>query len=225
MRETTLFFVRHGETDYNRQHRVQGRGIDAELNATGHAQAEALARRLAGEPFDAIYASTMRRAIQTAERVAQHRPPLPFYRLAGLDEMAWGILEGEADSSYVQHTFATMQAHWGRGEYDRRVEGGESILEVQHRALQALDHVMTHHAGGTVLVVAHGRLLRVLLASILDEYGLGRMQDVRHANTCVNELVHRGGRYEARRLNCTSHLSHDAPEPVLLVRRQLGDAA
>ncbi|ARA95061.1 MAG: histidine phosphatase family protein [Bacteroidetes bacterium] len=212
MVETVFYFVRHGQTDYNRLGIVQGRGIDSRLNPVGEAQADALARRLQDVSFDAIYASTLRRALQTAEPLRRTRPQVPFYRLADLEEMSWGIYEGQPIGPDLRARLDAWQARWAQGCYDDPIDGGESILDVQRRALRAVEQMLDRHAGGTLLVVTHGRLLRVLLSSLLPEYGLARMQDIRHANTAVNQLVHRGDRFEARLLNCTIHL--DADEPV-----------
>lgn len=205
MSETTLYFVRHGETEYNRRRIMQGRRIDCSLNETGRAQAEALAARFADVHLDAIYSSALARAVETAGCVAAHHPGVPRVRLPGLDEMCWGIYEGEARSERLQRMLDEMYAHWDRGAYDVRVEEGESIHDVRDRSLEAVDEILSAQQGNTVLVVSHGRLLRVLLASIL-EGGLERMDDFHHANTCVNVITHRSGRFDASLLNCTAHL-------------------
>ncbi len=203
---TTLYLVRHGETDCNRHGIVQGRGVDSRLNDRGRRQAQCLARRLASVPFDAIYASTLRRARETAQAVAAHHEGVPLHVHADLCEMAWGVYEG-VPAEDVREALDAARAAWRDGRFDRCVEGGESIRDVQRRALRAVRRIVAEHAGQTVLVVAHGRWLRVLLASILDEeYGLERMHAIRHANTCVNLVVHRTGCFDAQRLNCIAHL-------------------
>jgi broad specificity phosphatase PhoE len=202
---TTLYLIRHGETEYNRRQILQGRRIDCGLNETGRRQAEALARRLAAVPFDAAYASTLLRAVETAEILLAGRD-LPVERLADLDEMSWGIYEGQPYSDALGQKLAEMYGRWDRGEFDYRVEQGESIHDVEARARRAVAHIVARHPGRTVLVVTHGRLLRVLLASVLDGYGLARMNDIQHSNTAVNRIVYAGGRYEADLLNCTVHL-------------------
>lgn len=204
---TTLYFVRHGETDHNLKRIVQGRGVDAVLNATGRAQAEALARRLAEVSFDAIYTSTQRRARQTTEAVARAHPGVPLILSEQLEEMDWGVFEGRASSPELEAVFAENYARWAQGIFDVPVEGGESILDVQRRALAAVEAMLDRHAGETLLVVSHGRLLRVLLASVLDGYGLERMHAIKHANTSVNRLLWCDGRFEANLLNCTAHLA------------------
>lgn len=204
---TTLYLVRHGETDYNRHRIVQGRRINSHLNPTGRAQAQALAERLRDLPLDAIYASRQHRAVETAEAVAACHPGVPLVQLADLEEMSWGALEGEPPSARTRETFEAIYAAWQAGDFGARVPEGESVFEVQARALRAYRRILAEQAGRTVLIVAHGRLLRVLLASILPDYGLARMHDIHHANTSVNKVVvEDGGAPCAELLNCTAHL-------------------
>lgn len=206
MTETTFYLVRHGETEYNRQRIVQGRGVDTPLNGTGRRQAEAVAQRLAEVPLDVMYTSTLRRAIQTAEPIVRTHPDVPIYRLADLEEMGWGVFEGTAPSSQRRAAFEDMYARWHRGEFDFRIEGGESILDVQARGRRAMRHILDRHRGKTILVVTHGRYLRVLLATLLEDYGLERMHEIEHTNTGVNKLTLRDDCFEANLLNCTAHL-------------------
>lgn len=199
---TTLYLVRHGETDFNRALIMQGRRIDSSLNAEGRRQAEALARRMASVPLDAIYTSTLLRAQQTAQAVATAHPRARLYRLSELEEMSWGVYDGAHPGPGIEEAYG----RWRQGDYGHAVEEGESILDVQARALSAMRRILSAEAGNTVLIVTHGRFLRVLLATLLDEYGLERMEEIRHSNTSVNHLVFDGRRFEARLLNCTTHL-------------------
>lgn len=203
---TTFYLVRHGETEYNRKGIVQGREINSTLNETGHAQAQCLAERLADVPFDAIYTSTLKRAEQTAAVLAKRHPEVPLYRMADLEEMSWGKYEGRPTTPDLLEAFEAIKAQWRAGAFDHSIDGGESILDVQERALRAIRSIEEQHRGQTVLVVAHGRFLRVLIASLLEEYGLEHMHRVKHDNTAVNQLVCRDGCYKAHLLNCTAHL-------------------
>jgi broad specificity phosphatase PhoE len=151
--ETRLYFIRHGETDYNRRRIVQGRRINCGLNATGRVQARALAARMASVPVDAIYTSTLLRAQETASHIAERHPKAPLYALADLEEMSWGIYEGEPLSEAVLEAFDEMHARWARDEYMHRIEGGESILDVQARGLRAVEHILHRHVGEVVAVV------------------------------------------------------------------------
>jgi len=204
---TLLYLVRHGETDFNRRGIVQGGGIDSALNDTGYAQAEALADRLADEPVDAIYASTMRRARQTADVLSNPHEPVSKTYLRDLEEMAWGVFEGEPPSEERDEAMDAIKRAWRSGEYDRTIQGGESIADVESRARRAMNHIVSQEAGNTVVVVTHGRYLRVLLATFLDGYELTDMAELDHSNTCVNRVAVTEGRYQAELLNCTAHLA------------------
>lgn len=205
--ETVLYFVRHGETDENRKGIVQGSGIDSVLNERGRMQAQALAKRLADDSLDTVYASTMQRAQQTAEIAAAPHEPISKTYLRDLREISWGVFEGQSPSPTTDAALDDVKNEWQNGQYDSATEAGESARDVQVRALRAVDHIMTRAAGRTVLVVAHGRYLRALLASILEDYTLADMHRLGHSNTCVNRVVHRDGAFRADTLNCTAHLS------------------
>jgi len=204
---TTLYLVRHGETEHNRRGVIQGGGVDSELNAAGRSQSRALADRLASVTVDALYASTLRRAKQTADILAQPHEPLSRTYLRDLSEMDWGVFEGEPPSEERDEAMGTLKSAWQEGAYDRTVDGGESIRDVQERAQRAIRHILARDAGRTVLVVTHGRYLRVLLATVLDDYGLEHMQELGHSNTCVNRVVVDDGRARAELQNCTAHLA------------------
>jgi probable phosphoglycerate mutase len=205
---TTLYLVRHGETNYNRDDIMQGSGIDEPLNTTGRRQSEALAQRLASVDLDVIYTSPMQRTEETADIVAQPHAPIPRERLDTLREMGWGVLEGEGPSDERDATLHAIKTDWRAGNFDRAVEGGESIHDVAARARHAIEHITTHEAGKTVLVVTHGRYLRVFLSTLLPEADLYQMHTFGHSNTCVNRVVHRAGAFEADLLNCTLHLDN-----------------
>lgn len=203
----TFYFVRHGETDCNRDGILQGRGVDSSLNDTGRRQADALAKRLRPVRFDAVYASTLRRAQQTADVLAEPHESILRVDLSDLMEMDWGVLEGEGPSEKRDIAIQAAKDQWARGAYDHAVDGGESIIDVEIRAHRAVRTILKNEEPGrTILVVSHGRFLRVLLASILDGYHLGQMNEFGHANTCVNRVVYRDGTFHAELLNCTCHL-------------------
>ncbi|MEO0557985.1 MAG: histidine phosphatase family protein [Bacteroidota bacterium] len=202
----TITFVRHGQTDYNADGRVQGRGIDSDLNALGRWQAERLADRLASEPLTALYTSSLRRTHQTAEPLLARRPDLAPVALADLDEMDWGDYEGQAATAEIQDRYRRYVESWNGGAFDHAVSGGESPQDVETRARRAVEQIQSVHRTGNVLVVTHGRLLRVLLASLLPDFSLRRMQELTHENTAVSIVDLDGGAPRARILNDTSHL-------------------
>lgn len=204
--ETHLFLVRHGETDFNLQGIVQGRGVNTELNGTGQSQAKALAARFAANPIDVIYSSPLTRAHQTAQSVAAACAIEHIATDSGLEEMSWGVFEGQSPSQELSKAFDEMKQRWHEGEHDFGVEGGETLTQVQARGVAAVQRIVDSEFGKRVLVVAHGRFLRILLASLLKEYGIKRMEELSHTNTGVNYLVHSDGQFRAEYLNCTKHL-------------------
>jgi len=205
--ETTLYFVRHGETEYNRKGIMQGSGVDSSLNDTGREQAETLKERFSLVDVDVIYSSTLRRARQTADVISEALPGVRREVLPDLNEISWGILEGEPPSKKRDAALGWVKDKWRRGDYGHRVENGESILDVKTRAESAAKHLVQMHHGETVVAVTHGRYLRVLIAAICDFYDLSDMSTLGHDNTCVNRIMHRQGRFHADLLNCTAHLN------------------
>lgn len=156
---TRLCLVRHGETNWNLERRAQGQ-LDIALNARGRAQAEALALELAGERFDRLYSSDLKRALQTAAPIARARN-LPILRSKALREKRDGAWEGlnlaEVEALYPQE-FALYR--------ERRLDfaipgGGESILQFAARISSALEDIAKSHAGETVLIVAHAGVLDI----------------------------------------------------------------
>ncbi len=209
---TTVYLIRHGETAANLARRVQGRGLDLPLNATGEAQAARLGDRFDGVPLTAVHASPLVRARQTADAIAT-RHGLTVATDPDLEEIGWGVLEGQDDDAATAAAFAHLYAHWEAGDYDVRLDGGESVREVQARAHAAWRRILGAHAAtpdAHVAVVSHGRTIRVLLATLLRvdaAEALAHMHDYQHANTSVNVLtVDDDGTVRADRLNCIAHL-------------------
>jgi probable phosphoglycerate mutase len=206
-KSTTLYVTRHGETDHNRDHIMQGSGVDSALNDTGRAQAEALAARLADASLDAVYASTLIRARQTAKIVAAPHEPLPYAYLDDLKEISWGVYEGTPRTKERTAAMKAIKRRWRAGEVDAPVEGGESPRQVERRARRAIDIMLEAHAGEHLLVVTHGRFMRIMLASLLYEGDLTQMPEVPHSNTGLYVVTHTNGAFEAHVTNSVRHLA------------------
>ena len=152
---TTFLLVRHGETDWNRESRFQGHA-DPPLNARGRDQAHALADTVAGEAIAAVYASPLRRALETAEILAQ-RLRVPVEPVDGLREVDVGEWQGLTREE-IEQRFPDAYARWlafGRGWED-----GETYEEMGRRVVAALHELAARHRDETVLVVTHGGPLR-----------------------------------------------------------------
>jgi broad specificity phosphatase PhoE len=149
---TTILLVRHGETDWNRDRRIQGHS-DTPLNETGRAQARALAEKLAGEPIDAVYSSDLLRAHETARIVADGRN-LDVTAIRDLRERHFGTWEGLTDDEIFARFPEAATGPWG---------DAETRDEMARRVAGALHRIAATHPGQHVLVVSHGGPLRAVL--------------------------------------------------------------
>jgi 2,3-bisphosphoglycerate-dependent phosphoglycerate mutase len=156
----TIYVVRHGQTDWNKEGRIQG-GTDNPLNATGLEQAATLARTLADVRLDAVYTSSHQRARQTA---AVFEGRATIVALDELRERNFGKFEGANEKD------AALVADWNKRRFTWAddMEGGESLESQSRRAEAALRKIRERHKdGGTVAIVAHGGINPVLVSHIL----------------------------------------------------------
>ena len=186
MASTTILLVRHGETDWNRDRRIQGQS-DPPLNDVGRGQARELARTLAGEHVDAVYASDLRRAQETAEILAAQLG-LPVVIDRELRELHFGRWEGQTvDELEALHPDAFSRwVNGGEAVWD----GGETHHAMAERVRSAVRRLAASHAGGRILLVAHGGPVRVLLmdAEGLD-YPQARREFKRIGNCDMSEIA------------------------------------
>jgi len=182
---TRILAVRHGETAWNRDTRIQGH-TDIALNAHGHWQAQQLAQALRDEPIAACYASDLSRAHETAQAVAdRHGHKVEMH--VGLRERGFGVFEGltwvELQAAYPADTEA-----WRKRLPDFAPPGGESLLQLQARVVTTVNELAARHLGEQVLMVAHGGVLDMLyrLATRLD---LQAPRSWELTNTAVNRLL------------------------------------
>lgn len=199
--ETTLLLVRHGETSWNAEGRVQGHN-NAPLNEKGVEQGLQVARRLASVKIDAIYASDLARALETARLVAgPHK--LEITPRADLRERCYGVLEGKtlAECGRTQGTwFLGWQA-------DPRAAppAGESQDQMCERFMEALRDIVTAHRGHTVAVIGHGGPIKAAVYEVLRiPTSLWRLTWI--ANGSITILVGTPDAMRIATLNDTCHL-------------------
>lgn len=156
---TTRFcLVRHGETDWNGEKRIQGQ-IDIDLNARGEAQARAVAEGLAFQSFAAVYSSDLRRAWHTA-RIAANVLGLAVSPAPTLRERHFGVLQGVTPSEAREQLPHAHRHHQARTpDYD--FDSGESLIVFAARVMQGLDVLAQRHAGQSVLAFTHGGVLDI----------------------------------------------------------------
>ncbi len=160
-----LLLVRHAETAHNRDGLVQGRA-DNPLSDLGLKQAAALAERLAPAPLDAIYSSPLVRARQTAEAIAASRG-LPVTIEPDLIEMDVGEMEGLSGAELRERFPEFMKAWLSEDAGGAVMPGGESLVQVQARAIAVVERVVEQRPGGVVALVSHNFVLLSLLCAVL----------------------------------------------------------
>ncbi len=182
---TRLLLIRHGETAWNRETRIQGH-TDIPLSALGLAQAERLAAALADEPFDAIYTSDLSRARQTAEALGRGRG-LEIVLDAQLRERAFGRFEGLSWEE-INQTYPEESARWRHREPDFAVGGGESLREFSARCLAAARRASSAHPGQSIVLVAHGGVLDCLYRAA-TRVTLDAPRSWKLGNATINRLL------------------------------------
>lgn len=157
-----VYLVRHGQTQWNLEKRLQG-ATDNVLNETGRRQAADLAQRLAGVQFSHVYSSGLRRAQETAAAFAGKTPTTP---LPALNERSFGKFEG----IFEDERSAALLAEFGkRGPVlDDSLDGGESLQSQANRVKAAVGDITARHKTGSIAIVAHGGVNPLVLAALLD---------------------------------------------------------
>ncbi|MBS1178365.1 MAG: histidine phosphatase family protein [Proteobacteria bacterium] len=207
---TELIFIRHGETDWNRQQRFQGQ-IDVPLNATGHLQAQRLAEALAGERFDLLLSSDLQRARQTIAPL-ERQQARPVLAQADWREQGFGVLEGlSVDEIKARHP--ELWAQWQRHDADYCLPEGESVRRFHTRVVDAVRELVRQHEGRRVLIVTHGGVLDMLWRTV-HGHPLHGPRDCAIPNTGINRLRWRAGSLDLERWADDAHLAGLPEQPA-----------
>ncbi len=180
-----LILIRHGETEWNKQRRIQGCRSDTRLSQKGLEQADRLAAALRKERIDAIYASSMKRASETAQIIAE-ACKLQVHLFNELREIDAGELDGLFERE-LTGLYETAWKEFRNGNASTPLPGGESLQDVQKRTSWAIDRMLEKHIDGTVVVVAH---LLANLAMVCQALGinLGQIARFKQAPASVTIL-------------------------------------
>ncbi len=201
----TLFIIRHGETDFNKQGLIQGRGVNTSLNEEGRNQAQTFFQAYQNIKFAHVFASALLRSQQSVE---------PFKNLGyeikispALDEMSWGIYEGHRADKEMNHIYKELITQWTNGKLDQRMEGGESPLDLQKRQQDFIQYELSA-LEGNILICTHGRAMRSLLCTLIEE-DLSGMDRFPHRNLTLYKLERQNGKYLITESNNADHLKLD----------------
>jgi 2,3-bisphosphoglycerate-dependent phosphoglycerate mutase len=204
---TEIFLIRHGETAWNAERRLQGH-LDIPLNAEGERQAAALARALAGETVDMIISSDLSRAASTAHAVAELQG-LPVHTDASLRERCFGAFEGLLYAELESH-FPEAYAQWRvRDPHARYPDGerrAETFAEFAQRAVEAVTRIAEMHRGKRIVIVSHGGVLdAVYRAAHGMDITAPRNFDV--LNASINRVLWDGETLKVLRWSDDTHLA------------------
>jgi probable phosphoglycerate mutase len=204
-RATRIVAVRHGETVWNAEMRMQGQ-LDTALSARGRRQAARAAAALADEGIEAIVSSDLARAHDTALAIAAEIG-LPVVTDPALRERCFGIFEG--------HTYAEIDARWPADAASWRRHdpgfapvGGETLIEFSVRAIAAMTAAAERARGRSLLVVTHGGVLDCLYRAA-SGLGLDAPRSWELGNAAINRLLYTGERFTVVGWSDTSHLEGD----------------
>ena len=198
-----IYLVRHGQTDFNLQGVVQGSGIDAPINATGHAQAAAFFEAYRDTPFDQIYHTALIRTKQSIQQFIDLG--IPTRALSELNEISWGDYEGTPMTPEEGEYYRHMLHQWQQGNLDYAIAGGESPNTVAIRMKRGLE-IILNGPGETILVCMHGRAMRIFLSLLLN-YDMRYMDQFEHNNLCLYLLEQLSDEtFVVRKFNDQEHL-------------------
>lgn len=182
---TRILAVRHGETTWNRDTRIQGH-TDIDLNEHGRWQAARLANALREDAVAAIYSSDLKRARDTAQAVADMHQ-LPVHAHIGLRERAFGRFEGHTwDELALRYPAETLA--WRKRMPDFAPPGGETLVQLRERVVATVVELAQRHVGEQILLVAHGGVLDVLYRAA-TRLELQAPRTWQLANTGINRLL------------------------------------
>jgi probable phosphoglycerate mutase len=206
MPETRFIVVRHGETAWNAEGRIQGH-LDSPLNEEGLAQALLVGERLAREPLDALYASDLGRVRQTVQPLLD-RTRIEAHLTERLRERCLGVFQG-LTSGECQARHPEAYARFHARDVDHAVPGGESIRQVHQRVSALFEELARGHPGQLLVVATHGGVLDALYRFVTGT-PLVRLRDFPIYNASLNWIRCVDGRWTLDRWGDISHLTRDA---------------
>jgi probable phosphoglycerate mutase len=159
MHATRIIAIRHGETAWNVDTRIQGQ-LDIGLNDTGRHQAQRVASALGGETISAIYSSDLLRAWDTARAIA-HATERPLHAHQGLRERGFGVFQGRTFTE-IEAAWPEQAQRWRKREPHWAPEGGESLAALRERISRTASELGARHPGEQIVLVAHGGVMDAL---------------------------------------------------------------
>ena len=210
MHATRIIAVRHGETAWNVDTRIQGQ-LDIGLNAKGHWQVQRLAKSLAHEPINAVYTSHLRRAVDTAHAIS-NVTGRALQTHTGLRERGFGVFEGKTFAE-LEATWPDQSRLWRQRDPLWAPEGGESLTELRERITRTASELAAQHLGQQIVLVAHGGVMDVLYrAATGQDLQAPRTWDL--GNAAINRLLWTPNGFTLVGWSDTRHLEDDTLDEI-----------
>ena len=198
-----LYLVRHGVTLWNAEGRLQGQ-TDTDLAPEGIEQAQKLAARLSREPIEAVWSSDLRRARETAERIARPHE-LPVVVAKELREASFGLWEGLTEPEIIDRGDEEKWNDYRADSVTHRPPEGENLDDICGRMLGVVEQIRRANPAGAVVVVGHGGSLRAILCDALGS-PIAAWRRLTLSNACLNLIEYTERGPIVRFLNDTCHL-------------------
>ncbi len=198
-----VFIVRHGETDWNVEHKFQGE-VDVPLNQNGLDQAQRIASRLRLEHFDVIYSSPLSRALETGKSIAKYHPRAPFLIEHELREVSFGSWEGKTWAD-IEQELGGMRHLSPHEEFIDRIHGGNSLEQRVEKLIPVVEQWLKTYKNKTILLSTHGYIKKgILIAFKVATYD-SEFQSQRFENTALT-IIRPFDEEKIELLADTSHL-------------------
>jgi 2,3-bisphosphoglycerate-dependent phosphoglycerate mutase len=206
MSKTEFIVIRHGETAWNAQTRIQGH-LDSPLNEEGLAQALLVGERMAHETFSSLYSSDLGRALQTAQPIVD-RTAHEVTRESRLRERHLGVFQG-LTGAQCERDYPEDYARFKARDPDHIVPGGESVRQLFERVSGIFQDLARAHRDERIVVVTHGGVLDAL-NRFANGIPLGQPRDFPIYNASLNFIVCEDDRWSVQRWGDITHLTRDA---------------
>jgi probable phosphoglycerate mutase len=207
--ETRILLIRHGETEWNREGRVQGYHADSPLTETGREQVRALAERLAREGIDALHSSDAGRTRDTADPIGM-ATRLPVVHDKALRERNYGVFEGRTFAE-VEREFPAEYERFRTRDSGYVPPGGESATQFRDRVMAALERIAAEASGTRVAVVTHGGVLGIAYRNAMA-VALDARRGYSLANASLNHFRFAAGCWRLDAWGDVAHLPAERPD-------------
>ena len=198
----TIYLIRHGETELNRLHIVQGSGVDSSLNDKGRGQGRAFYNCYKDLDFQLVMTSALKR---TAETVADFiEVGTPWIAYPELNEMGWGIHEGKSGEPWMKDEYERVNGAWSSGDFSARMEEGESAAELAERLSRFIE-ILKKRPEERILICSHGRSISALMC-LLKNWSLTEMRQFKTHNTALYIAHFDGEKFEFEVESDRAHL-------------------